>query len=145
MFDKYKGSPAGSWGEVSCFSTYVAHILITGVGGFATTNDPELAILIKSLFNHGRDSIYLSIDDDKVSDRKTLFNIVSKRFRFEHIGYSYRATELEAALGYGQLKRYKGMIKKRQGNADYLTKGLKDLEQFLQLPKVRRDAEHAFM
>ena len=145
MFAKYKGKPAGSWGEVSCFSTYVAHILITGVGGFATTNDPELAILIKSLFNHGRDSIYLSMDDDKVTDSKKLFNIVSKRFSFEHIGYSYRATELEAAIGYGQIKRHKQMIKKRQKNAAYLTKGLKPLEEFLQLPKVRKDTEHAFM
>lgn len=145
MFAKYKGSPSGSWGEVSCFSTYVAHILITGVGGFATTNDGELAILIKSLFNHGRDSIYLHIDDDKVSDKKTLFNIVSKRFSFEHIGYSYRATELEAAIGYGQIKRYKGFIAKRKRNATYLTKGLSDLEKFLQLPKIRKDTEHVFM
>ena len=145
MFAKYKGSPSGSWGDVSCFSTYVAHILITGVGGFATTNDPELAILIKSLFNHGRDSIYLSIDDDKVSDKKTLFNIVSKRFRYEHIGYSYRSTELEAAIGYGQLKRYKNMIRKRQKNAGILTDGLSDLKKYLQLPKIRKDTEHAFM
>lgn len=145
MFAKYKGSPSGSWGDVSCFSTYVAHILITGVGGFATTNDPELAILIKSLFNHGRDSIYLSMDDDKVKDSKKLFNIVSKRFSFEHIGYSYRATELEAAIGYGQIKRHKQMIKKRQRNAAYLTKGLKPLENYLQLPKIRKDTEHAFM
>ncbi len=145
MFAKYKGEPAGSWGEVSCFSTYVAHILITGVGGFAATNDPELAVLIKSLFNHGRDSIYLSMDDDKVKDPKKLFNIVSKRFSFDHVGYSYRATELEAAIGYGQIKRHKQMIKKRKKNAAYLTKGLEPLEKFLQLPKIRKDTEHAFM
>lgn len=145
MFAKYKNAPSGSWGEVSCFSTYVAHILITGVGGFATTNDPELAILIKSLFNHGRDSIYLHMDDDKVSNKKALFNIVSKRFSFEHIGYSYRATELEAAIGYGQIKRYKRFITKRKRNASSLTHGLSDLEKFLQLPKVRKDTEHVFM
>ena len=145
MFAKYKGEPVGSWGDVSCFSTYVAHILITGVGGFATTNDPELAVLIKSLFNHGRDSIYISMDDDKVSDKKALFNIVSKRFSFEHVGYSYRATELEAALGYGQIKRYKSMIKKRKANATYLTNGLKSLSKYLQLPKIRPEAEHVFM
>lgn len=145
MFAKYKGNPSGSWGDVSCFSTYVAHILITGVGGFATTNDPDLAILIKSLFNHGRDSIYLSIDDDKVASKKTLFNIVSKRFTFEHVGYSYRATELEAAIGYAQIQQYKTLLKKRQSNASYLTKGLSDLDKYLQLPKIRKDTEHAFM
>lgn len=145
MFAKYKGDPSGSWGDVACFSTYVAHILITGVGGFAATNDPELAVLIKSLFNHGRDKIYLSMDDDKVTDRKKLFNIVSKRFSFEHVGYSYRATELEAAIGYGQIKRYKNMIKSRKKNASYLTKGLSDLGKYLQLPTARKDTEHVFM
>lgn len=145
MFAKYKGKPAGSWGDVSCFSTYVAHILITGVGGFATTNDPELAVLIKSLFNHGRDSIYLSIDDDKVSNKRALFNIVSKRFLFEHVGYSYRATELEAAIGYAQIQQYKTLIKDRKQNAAYLTKGLSDLDKYLQLPKIRKDTEHVFM
>ena len=65
MFVRYRGRPVGSFGSVACFSTYVAHILVTGVGGLAVTNDPDLAVLMKSLFNHGRDSIYIRIDDDQ--------------------------------------------------------------------------------
>ena len=38
-----RGRKVGSWGDIGCFSTYIAHYIVTGVGGLATTNDPELA------------------------------------------------------------------------------------------------------
>lgn len=141
---EYHGQPVGSWGDVSCFSTYAAHIIITGVGGFACTNNESLAIDIKSLFNHGRDGIYLSIDDDKTTDEKKLFKIVKRRFKFIDIGYSYRATEMEAALGFAQLKTIKKEIKKRNENAVYLSKGLADLQKYLKLPKIRPHSTHSF-
>lgn len=145
MFAKYRGKVVGSFGDIACFSTYAAHLLTTGVGGFAATDDHELAILIKSLFNHGRDGIYLHIgDDDKVSGEK-LRMIVARRFNFINVGYSYRATELEAALGVAQLRQWPQMIKKRQANADYLTRNLSAYQDFLQLPKVRPDTEHVYM
>lgn len=145
MFTSQNGQSVGSFGEVSCFSTYVAHILTTGVGGIACTNDPELAELIRSLFNHGRDSIYLKIDDDKDKHGEELKKIISKRFKFEHVGYSYRATEFEAALGLAQLHRAKKNIRTRRRNAERLTKGLSRLEVYLQLPTSRMNAKHAYM
>src|SRR3712207_6174410 len=75
MFATYRGRPVGSFGDVACFSTYVAHFLVTGVGGLGTTNDGELAVAMRSLINHGRDSIYLSIDDDATDDPDRLFTI----------------------------------------------------------------------
>lgn len=145
MFVKYKGEPVGSWGDISCFSTYVAHLVVTGVGGLATTNNSDLAIIIKSLFNHGRDGIYLSIDDDDKKTVKELFNIVERRFSFIRLGYSYRATEMEAALGVGELKRKDKMLKKRQKNAIALIRGLEKFQRYLQLPRIRPQTEHAFM
>ena len=145
MFVHYKGRPTGSWGDVACFSSYVAHLIVTGVGGFATTNDEGLATLIKSLMNHGRDNIYLSIDDDDTKDKDVLKQMVARRFSFIHVGYSYRATEMEAALGVGELARYQEILGRRQENAHYLTSGLADLTRYLQLPSVRAHAEHAWM
>lgn len=145
MFVKYKGKPTGSWGDVSCFSTYVAHLIVTGVGGLALTNDDELAVKIKSLYNHGRDSIYISIDDDNTKDTTKLFKIVSKRFSFVDVGYSYRGTEMEGALGVAMLKTKDSMLKKRWANAQLLTKGLQGYQDFIQLPKVRPQTGHAFM
>lgn len=145
MFVRHAGRVAGSWGDVSCFSTYVAHLLVTGVGGFATTNDPDLAIRMKSLANHGRDSIYLSIDDDDDVEGRGFFDIVDRRFRFVDIGYSYRATELEAAIGLAQLEQQAEALVKRQRNARLLTERLERFQEHLQLPAVRPGSEHAFM
>jgi dTDP-4-amino-4,6-dideoxygalactose transaminase len=145
MFARYKGKPVGSFGEVACFSTYAAHILVTGVGGFAVTDDEELAISIKSLYNHGRDGIYTNPDDTKRGSLNQLFTIVSRRFNFVDVGYSYRATELESALGLGQMHRWRQLIAKRKRNARALTRGLKQFSSYLQLPRKRAEADHVFM
>jgi len=145
MFTKYKNKSVGSMGDIGCFSTYVAHFVVTGVGGFCTTNDPELHVTMRSLMNHGRDSIYLSIDDDKGLDSGKLREVVAKRFSFTHVGYSYRCTELEAALGIAQLEEKDLIVKPRRNNGNYLTKKLNVLSEFLQLPYIPSDREHGFM
>lgn len=143
MFAKQAGRYVGSFGDIGCFSTYVAHVLTTGVGGFVTTNDEELAKSCKSLFNHGRNNIYMSIDDDKGKTQDELREVISKRFQFEQVGYSYRATEFEGAIGLAQIERYKENIDTRKANANYLYGGLKDLP--LGLPKERPSADHVYM
>lgn len=146
MFVKHAGHPVGSLGDVACFSTYVAHLLTTGVGGLAATNDLDVAVKIKSLFNHGRDSIYISIDDDDdTSDTGRLRDVVNRRFNFVDIGYSYRGTELEAAIGLAQLQDWEGIVRPRQRNAEALTEGLSTLSEHLQLPRARPGTEHGFM
>jgi dTDP-4-amino-4,6-dideoxygalactose transaminase len=145
MYAHYRGTVTGSWGEVSCFSTYVAHLLVTGVGGFATTNDPDLAVRMKSLANHGRDSIYMSIDDDDDVGSRSFFDVVDRRFSFIDIGYSYRATEFEAAIGLAQLERWPEAIATRQRNARLLTERLGPFKDRLRLPAIRPETEHVFM
>lgn len=145
MFVRHHGKSAGAWGDIGCFSTYVAHLLTTGVGGLATTNDPELAALMRSLVNHGRDGIYIAIDDDKGKSGDDLKEIISRRFRFERIGHSFRITELEAALGLAQLDGWREMIAQRQRNAQTLIRGLEPLGDCLQLPATRARTDHAFM
>ena len=118
MFAKYEDKPVGSLGTVGCFSTYIAHFLVTGVGGLATTNDSELAVDLRSLMNHGRDGIYISSTDDEGLSGKDLEEVVNKRFSFNHVGHSFRCTEMEAAIGVGQLKRADQIIHRRKEIAD---------------------------
>ena len=145
MFVRHKNKFVGTFGDFACFSTYACHIITTGVGGIITTNNSKNAIIAKSLINHGRDSIYLNIDDDKGVDREKLFKIVEKRFKFERLGYSSRLTELEGAVGLAQLEKKDEFIKKRQENAGYFVEKLSKFSNCLQLPKIRPETEHAFM
>ncbi|MCK4271891.1 DegT/DnrJ/EryC1/StrS family aminotransferase [bacterium] len=145
MFATCGGKKVGSFGDIGCFSTYVAHILVTGVGGFCTTNDPQLAVMLKSSMNHRRDEIYLRIDDDKTEDKQKLFEMAARRFRFVRFGHSFRATELEAAIGLAQLEQKEEFLQRRRRNALILTEGLKHLDDRLQLPTVPENRTHAYM
>ncbi len=145
MFSRYKGRPVGSFSDIACFSTYAAHLITTGVGGLCTTSERELLVLLKSLMNHGRDPIYTRIDDDQVAHDGDLFRIANSRFTFVRLGHSYRATEMEAALGIAQLEERESTWARRQQIAAYLTEGLSTWQDFLQLPRRRPDSDHAFM
>jgi dTDP-4-amino-4,6-dideoxygalactose transaminase len=142
----YKGHTAGSFGAISCFSTYVAHLIVTGVGGLAVTSDAHYAEVLRSIANHGRDAIYVSIDDDKDIDGAAFQEVIRRRFRFVRRGYSFRATELEAAIGIGQLERLPEVIAARQKNAAVFTHLLQPFTEWLQLPWFDASIqEHAFM
>ncbi len=145
MFARYKGRSVGSFGDVSCFSTYACHIICTGVGGLAMTKDEKMGILLRSIANHGRDSIYLSMDDDKTEDVKKLGMIMERRFSFIRMGYSYRATEMEAALGLAQIEDIPNNIPRRRGLAQFLLKKLAPWAKYIQLPTIMPGAEHSFM
>ncbi len=145
MFTRYKGKSVGAFGDVGCFSTYIAHILATGVGGLCTTNDPELAIALRSLMNHGRDSIYISMDDDKNKSKDEMELIIQRRFSFIQMGYSFRVTEMEAALGLAEFEGREEIIRKRRANGAFFQSRLNHLEEYIQLPRIRPESGHAFM
>lgn len=140
----HRGRSVGSFGDFGCFSTYMAHIVTTGVGGLVTTNDDENITRFRSLMNHGRNPRYLRIDDDQDLDDEALLRVVWSRYDFHSIGQSYRVTEMEAALGIGQLERLQENLGRRRQIAARLTDALRQHPQ-LQLPTVAEGNEHAFM
>jgi len=144
MFVGIKKRPVGSFGTLAAFSTYVAHLLPSGVGGFLIGNSPKLEKIARSYIFHGRHTYYLSVDDEK---NKNLEKIIKNRFRFDRIGSNFRLTELEAAIGLSQIEtnEYRKNIKKRQELAKLLIKLLQPLEDKLQLPYIPSGFQHAFM
>lgn len=103
--------PIGDYADITCFSFYVAHLITTGVGGMATTKDEHYAVKMRSLVNHGRDNIYICMDD---SHPDRLKEVIGRRFSFPSIGHSYRITELESAIGLAQLDTIADVIAYRQ-------------------------------
>ena len=116
-------------GDITAWSFFACHTVTTGVGGMATTNDPVLAELLRSLANHGRDGIYASIDQELGNHE-----VIEGRFRFQRPGYSYRLTEMEAAIGCAELETWQANGDARRRNGDYLIRQLSDLP--LKFPKV---------
>ncbi len=144
MFAGIHGRTVGSFGDLACFSTYVNHFITGGVGGIVTTSDEKLSSLCRSLMAHGRDSIYTNIDQDDTEDTELLKAMIEHRYSFERVGYSYRATEMEAALALSEFEEWVSNILIRRQNAASLTSLLSKRNE-LQLPKIIPGFSHSFM
>ena len=103
----YKGKKLGSIGTIGCFSFYGNKTMTTGEGGFCTTNDKELYEKMLMLRDHGMTS--------------------KKRYWHEFIGYNYRMTNLQAALGVAQLERINYFIDKKHEIGKIYRERLKDM------------------
>ena len=104
---KYKGRKVGSMSHISCFSFFANKIITTGEGGMCLTNNEELAARIRILRDHGMDP--------------------DKRYWHNEIGYNYRMTNLQAAIGVAQLGRIDELINARRRVADWYNSGLSGL------------------
>lgn len=144
MFVKHGNQVVGSWGDIGCFSTYVAHLVVTGVGGLATTNVPEYASKMRSLVNHG-----LTMENLNPGENFSPRPMLGRRFTFDTTGHSYRLTEFEAAVGLAQLQDYEQMLALRRRNARHLSAGIKLLNEsygdWFQAPETAEGNEHAWM
>jgi len=94
----YSGKKVGSFGDIGCFSFYGNKVITTGEGGMCTTNNPNLNNKIKVLRDHGMSK--------------------TKRYWHEVIGYNYRMTNLQAAIGLAQLERIEDIHKNRRKYED---------------------------
>ena len=108
---KYFEKSVGFLSDVACWSFYASKNMTTGEGGIVTTNNIELANTIKMLRTHGETTKYSS----------------------ETLGYNYRMSEIQAAMGLVQLRKLPDFIAKRTKNAAKLTELLSD-ESNLDLP-----------
>lgn len=90
----YKGKTVGSIGDIGCFSFYGNKIITTGEGGMITTNDDNLAERIRILRDHGMQP--------------------SRRYWHEEVGYNYRMTNIQAAIGLAQIESIREKIEKRK-------------------------------
>lgn len=146
-FAKVDGQVVGSFGDMSAFSTYVAHTITTGVGGVTCTNEGAQMEILRSLVAHGRACTCercIASDATKTCPKR-METEIDRRFSFERFGFSYRVGELEGALGLAQLERKDEIMEARHKNANYLIAKLESYEDKLQLPRCPRNIEHTYM
>jgi perosamine synthetase len=104
---EYKGRKVGSFGDVSCFSFYGNKIITTGEGGMCLTDNEELRENIRALRDHAMDP--------------------NKRYWHDAIGFNYRMTNMQAAIGVAQLTKINQFIEKKRQIAGWYKEGLEDL------------------
>jgi len=123
----YKGKKVGTFGHLATFSFQKTKNMTTGEGGMILTSDSRLAHRCRLIRNHGEQFM-------EGQPREYLANI---------LGWNYRMTEMEAAVGIEQLKKLDNFNEIRIRNANYLTKKLSEIEG-INPPYCQPHAKHIF-
>lgn len=114
---EYKGKKTGGLGDMGCFSFYANKIITTGEGGMIVTNNEELAEKAKALRAH-------AFSEDR-------------HFWHRNIGFNYRLSSLQAAVGLAQLERIDEYVKIRRRNARFYNSLLSDVEEVTTPPEAK--------
>lgn len=117
----YKGKGLGAFGDAVTYSFYPTKNMTTCEGGMVTTRDTALDKVVRSLRSHGE----------------------AEKYVHDRIGFNYRMTDIEAAIGCSQLDRIESRTLTRRRNAETLTSLLADLDG-VTTPVPTEGAEHAW-
>ena len=120
---KYRGRLCGSIADISTFSFYGNKTITTGEGGMVVTNDNYVAEKVKLFKGQGMD--------------------IRKRYWFVEVGYNYRMTNIQAAIGLAQLENVEKLVAKRRQIADWYNSSLKDNNK-ITLPAEKDYATHSY-
>ena len=133
---------SGTWGDIGTSSFYPPHHMTMGEGGCVYTNNPELHRLILSFRDWGRDCICPSGQDNFCKHRfdgqyGELPVGYDHKYVYSHFGYNLKVTDMQAAVGCEQLKKFPSFIERRRHNWDRLRKNLEEVSDKIILPECQ--------
>jgi perosamine synthetase len=117
----YAGKPAGVFADAACWSLYASKNMTTGEGGVVTTDSDEMAETLRLIRTHGEKAKYASV----------------------MLGYNYRMSEIQAAIGLVQLEKLPTFVAKRRENAKRLAKLLAASDR-LKLPEESQERQYSW-
>lgn len=135
----------GTVGDIGTSSFYPPHHMTMGEGGAVYTDNPLLHRILRSFRDWGRDCICPPGCDNFCGHRfdKQYGELppgYDHKYVYSHFGYNLKATDMQAAVGCAQLKKFPSFVEKRRHNFAYLRKLLEDCGDKLILPEA---AEHS--
>jgi len=128
----YQGRPVGSLADLSTFSFHPVKHMTTGEGGMITTDDPALAQRMRVFRNHGI-----------TTDHRQREHAGSWFYEMVDLGYNYRITDFQCALGLSQLRRLPGFVRRRQEVAARYDAAFAEIPAVRPLA-VQAGAEHGY-
>lgn len=136
----------GTWGDIGTSSFYPPHHMTMGEGGCVYTNNPLLHRMILSYRDWGRDCICPSGRDNFCGHRfdgqyGELPHGYDHKYVYSHLGYNLKVTDMQAAIGCEQLRKFPSFIERRRHNWAYLRKALEPLADRLILPEPAENSE----
>lgn len=135
----------GTIGDIGTSSFYPPHHMTMGEGGAVYTNNPLLHKCIRSFRDWGRDCVCASGQDNLCGHRfdrqyGELPLGYDHKYVYSHFGYNLKATDMQAAIGCAQIKKFPGFVERRIHNFNRLYTALKGCEEKLILPKAAPDS-----
>ncbi len=129
----------GTWGDIGTSSFYPPHHMTMGEGGCVYTNNPKLNRLILSYRDWGRDCICPSGRDNFCGHRYDgqygeLPKGYDHKYVYSHFGYNLKVTDMQAAVGCEQLKKFPEFVKRRKHNWNRLKNALMHVQDKIILP-----------
>lgn len=124
--------PAGSLADLSAFSFHPVKPIATAEGGMVTTDDPEMAARMRCFRNHG-----ITTDHRQRQEQGSWF------YEMQDLGYNYRLSDIQCALGVSQLKKAPTWTKRRQELAKRYDAAFSSMKGLLPL-SVRSGVSHAY-
>ena len=137
---EHHGKPLPYWADISTFSFFPAHIISTGEGGAVSTNDSLLDSIIRSFRDWGR-SCWCAVGKDNTCGKRYEWQLGDLPFGFDHkyiyseIGYNFKATDLQAALGVSQIKKLPKFVETRRDNWKFYREHLNEFNEHLIMPE----------
>lgn len=136
----------GTIGDIGTSSFYPPHHMTMGEGGAVYTNNPLLNKIIKSFRDWGRDCVCPSGMDNMCKHRfdrqyGELPVGYDHKYVYSHFGYNLKVSDMQAAIGVAQLKKFPGFVERRIHNFNRLRAGLAELEDKLILPVAENNSK----
>jgi perosamine synthetase len=131
---EYKGTPAGVLGEAAAFSFHPRKSITTGEGGMITSNNSALSDLMEKMRNHGA-----SISEEQRHNGPRPYLLPE----FNLLGFNYRMTDLQGAVGLVQLSKLDSFVSVREHWARYYREALSDIP-WLKMPQFPEEGVHSW-
>ncbi len=143
---EYNNQKVGTFGDLATLSFYPAHHITMGEGGAVFTNSKRLERIAESFRDWGRDC-YCEPGKDNTCTKRFGWQLgdlpfgYDHKYTYSHMGYNMKITDMQAACGLAQLDSLESFIVKRKENFKFLYENLKELEDFLILPKAEANSD----